>query len=237
MRWSVGYPAQLTHSLAREHPTFDQLLVEAIALVAWALLGWATVVLTVEVAAVLPGACGRQSSRLARAVTPAAVRRLAQGAIGLTVLVGPMTAGRALAAGADPSPPVTSNSAPLLSLDRPLPHRQLTVNLDRPAIPATTLPSPSVGSPATPPILPRAQPHSPSTAALAAGAPQREASSLAYVVRRGDALWDVAARHLGPAATAADIARQWPRWYAANRSVIGPDPGLIHPGDVLVPPS
>jgi len=67
--------------------------------------------------------------------------------------------------------------------------------------------------------------------------PQREAASPTYVVRRGDALWDVAARHLGPGASAADIAREWPRWYAANRGVIGADPNLIHAGDVLVPPS
>jgi hypothetical protein len=26
-------------------------------------------------------------------------------------------------------------------------------------------------------------------------------------------------------------------WYAANRAVIGPDPSLLHPGQVLVEPS
>jgi hypothetical protein len=34
-----------------------------------------------------------------------------------------------------------------------------------------------------------------------------------------------------------DIAAAWPRWYAANRAVIGPDPGLIRPGQELMPPS
>lgn len=58
-----------------------------------------------------------------------------------------------------------------------------------------------------------------------------------YVVRRGDTLWDIAARHLGPAATAAQIAGEWPRWYAANRQVIGADPDLIRPGQQLAPPS
>ncbi|MDQ1711537.1 MAG: hypothetical protein QOE45_987 [Frankiaceae bacterium] len=43
------------------------------------------------------------------------------------------------------------------------------------------------------------------------------------VVRPGDTLWDLAGA-------------DWPRWYAANRSVVGPDPGLIHPGQRLVPP-
>jgi nucleoid-associated protein YgaU len=58
----------------------------------------------------------------------------------------------------------------------------------------------------------------------------------AVVVRRGDSLWDLAARHLGPDASAADIAAEWPRWYAANRHVIGPDPDLLLPGERLVPP-
>ena len=53
------------------------------------------------------------------------------------------------------------------------------------------------------------------------------------VVRRGDTLWDLAGRHLGPGATSADVAQEWPRWYAANLEVIGPDPDLILPGQEL----
>ncbi|MDP9417382.1 MAG: hypothetical protein M3P48_06025 [Actinomycetota bacterium] len=56
------------------------------------------------------------------------------------------------------------------------------------------------------------------------------------VVRRGDTLWDIAARGLGPGATAEDIAREWPRWYAANAAVIGADPDLLLPGQLLRPP-
>ena len=58
-----------------------------------------------------------------------------------------------------------------------------------------------------------------------------------YVVRRGDTLWDIAARHLGAHASNADIERAWPRWYAANRAAIGANPQLIHPGLVLHAPS
>jgi hypothetical protein len=58
----------------------------------------------------------------------------------------------------------------------------------------------------------------------------------AAVVRRGDSLWTIAARHLGPEATAAEVAHEWPRWYAANRHLIGDNPGLILPGQVLVAP-
>jgi hypothetical protein len=55
-------------------------------------------------------------------------------------------------------------------------------------------------------------------------------------VRRGDSLWSLAAARLGAQATDARIAAEWPRWYAANRQVIGPDPSVIHPGQQLRPP-
>jgi Tfp pilus assembly protein FimV len=57
------------------------------------------------------------------------------------------------------------------------------------------------------------------------------------VVRLGDTLWEVAARHLGRDAGPAEIAHEWPRWYAANRSVIGHDPDLLLPGQRLTPPA
>ena len=57
------------------------------------------------------------------------------------------------------------------------------------------------------------------------------------VVRRGDTLWSIAARFLGPAATAEEIAREWPRWHEANRHAVGDDPDLIQPGQVLQPPT
>ena len=55
-------------------------------------------------------------------------------------------------------------------------------------------------------------------------------------VRRGDTLWDLAARHLGAGATDGEIAAEWPRWYAANREVVGADPDLLLPGQQLAPP-
>ncbi len=53
------------------------------------------------------------------------------------------------------------------------------------------------------------------------------------VVKPGDTLWSIAATDLGPNATAEDVAARWPAWYAANRELIGPDPDLILPGQVL----
>jgi nucleoid-associated protein YgaU len=59
----------------------------------------------------------------------------------------------------------------------------------------------------------------------------------AVVVHRGDSLWSIAARHLPADAAAADVARTWHRWYATNATVIGPDPNLILPGQILLPPT
>ena len=56
-------------------------------------------------------------------------------------------------------------------------------------------------------------------------------------VRPGDSLWLIAAHRLGRGADAADIAASWPRWYAANRAVIGDNPDLIRPGQLLTAPS
>ena len=92
-------------------------------------------------------------------------------------------------------------------------------------------------------------PAQPASAASPAPAPQSGPSAdprgpagdgAAITVRPGDCLWQIAAESLastGAAPTTAEIAAAWPRWYAANRSVIGDDPGLIHPGQRLTPPA
>jgi nucleoid-associated protein YgaU len=65
---------------------------------------------------------------------------------------------------------------------------------------------------------------------------QRTVSSGSVVVAPGDTLWAIAAHHLGPRASAAAVTTAWHAWYAANRSIIGSDPGLIQPGQRLVTP-
>ncbi|MDQ3662989.1 MAG: LysM peptidoglycan-binding domain-containing protein [Actinomycetota bacterium] len=57
-----------------------------------------------------------------------------------------------------------------------------------------------------------------------------------YTVTSGDALWSIAARALGTE-DPRRIARYWPRIHRLNRAVIGADPSLIYPGQVLrLPP-
>jgi nucleoid-associated protein YgaU len=77
-----------------------------------------------------------------------------------------------------------------------------------------------------------------SVPAPVAGAPaDAGARPRSALVRPGDCLWLIAARRLGPQASAAEVAGEWPRWYAMNRQLIGADPDLIRPGQVLVAPS
>ena len=56
-------------------------------------------------------------------------------------------------------------------------------------------------------------------------------------VRPGDSLWSIAAGRLGSRPSAARIQAEWPRWYAANRRVIGADPNLLRPGASLAAPT
>jgi len=93
---------------------------------------------------------------------------------------------------------------------------------------------PDVGRPAsavllvTPPITERATRPAPPAAA-----PRDDTCQT--VVTAGDTLWGIAADHLaqGAAPSAEQIAAAWPRWYERNRTLIGPDPHLLHPGQVL----
>lgn len=56
-------------------------------------------------------------------------------------------------------------------------------------------------------------------------------------VTPGDSLWSIAAARLPAGASDADIAADWPRWYEANRALIGADPGQIEPGWQLTVPT
>jgi nucleoid-associated protein YgaU len=49
-------------------------------------------------------------------------------------------------------------------------------------------------------------------------------------------LWSIVARHLGPDVSDGEIARAWPAWFEANRAVVGDDPDLLRPGQVLRAP-
>ena len=95
-------------------------------------------------------------------------------------------------------------------------------------------------------IAPRQVPETPASTGPA-GAPEPEAAAAAATepaqtqtqtrtVQDGDSLWAITEELVPAGATDADVAAAWPRLYAANLDVVGPDPGLIHPGQVLTLP-
>jgi hypothetical protein len=53
-----------------------------------------------------------------------------------------------------------------------------------------------------------------------------------YTVRHGDTLWSIAEQSLRTD-DPRSVARYWPKIHRANRDIIGPDPSLIYPGQVL----
>jgi nucleoid-associated protein YgaU len=56
-------------------------------------------------------------------------------------------------------------------------------------------------------------------------------------VLAGDSLWTIVANHLGHGASDVDIALEWPRWYEANKELIGQNPDVLLPGQILLPPA
>jgi hypothetical protein len=58
----------------------------------------------------------------------------------------------------------------------------------------------------------------------------------ALVVRTGDTLWALAEHDLPAPATGRQVTARWHALYRRNRGVIGPDPDLILPGQVLALP-
>jgi hypothetical protein len=232
------------------------------ALVGLALLAWLLLAVLAEAAANVPGRAGHLANRLARRVTPTLVRRgvaLALGAglagLGTAPLAaadGPPDPGFGPARGPDPGwptatapprpdttnrrpdttsprPDTTSPRSPAPPWSPPIPGATTSPGVPGP-IPASADP-PAVPTPGWVPAAPTVR-RQPSTDLLSR-APRAAAPEDEVVVHRGDSLWSIAARRLGPGASDAEVAAAWPRWYAANRAVIGPDPDLVLPGQRL----
>ncbi len=158
--------------------------------------------------------------------------RLVPGAVYL--LVAAVLGVGALPAAADATPHVTGGTTPVAVAAAPTPAASMVdPGWGAPAVPAATTVDPG-WRPAAPASPPRTAPGA-ETAVLGSLRADLAADD-EVVVRRGDTLWDLAARHLGPDAGDAEIAAEWPRWHGANREVIGADPDLLLPGQRLHPP-
>lgn len=201
---------------------------------AWLVLTWLAATSALAVAALLVRA-DSPLRPLARRVAPLLVRRLAVLALGAGVAGSSVWAALPAVAVAGGGQVSATASLPadlpagLLTPDRPA---TVPADLLTPDRPADDLRGWTPDRPAPAPRTARNDAlHLVSTAPRAGTSVADE-----VVVRRGDSLWDIAERHLGPGATSSEVAAEWPRWHAANREVVGDDPDLIRPGQRLSPP-
>ncbi len=222
--WLWGVAAGAWHDTARGAPVEPaEALTAVAAAAALAVLVVVALGVLLELLAQGPGAIGCAARRLAALVTPGLVRRAVGVALGAAVVAGVApgaAAGSPPATVLAPAPPPDPSFAPL-----PDPGF---------APPGSASTSSGLGwVPSAPHV--RAQPDVRVLSPAPRGGTGRDAP-LEVVVRRGDSLWAIAARHLGSDASDAEVARAWPAWFEANRDVVGDDPDLLRPGQLLRAP-
>ena len=191
--------------------------------VAW----WILSLLIAVTSALLERSGHRTAAAAAGGYSPAFTRRLALAAVGLQLATAPLanaatgTFGQGSPTGPGaPLPPAVAAAWAPGGATAP---RATATPAPRPGMEPRWMPSPAPADPgALAPAQLRAQ--DPATG-------EREVT-----VRDGDSLWGICASELGPLASDVDIALAWPQLYQHNRNVIGPDPGLLRPGQVLLIP-
>jgi hypothetical protein len=184
----------------------DALVVSAVGLLAWAVWAWGALGLTLTAAAALPGMLGGAARGALHVVLPAGARRSAALALGLGLGV----AGPLFGTAALMAPTPAAAAVP-----------------EAPASSAGTAPDWPVASPvAAPDPVP--------------DWPDAASASGTHVVVRGECLWQIAGDRLlaqqGRTPTDGEVAAVTHAWWRANAAVIGPDPDLLLPGQVLSPP-
>ncbi|RBY89796.1 LysM domain-containing protein [Blastococcus sp. TF02A-26] len=184
----------------------DRLVAGLAAQLAWLAWGWGALGLVLTALSAIPGIVGGLARGVGRLVLPAGVRRAAAVALGVGLVVVTPTL-TACSPAAQPAAAVQS----------------LPQSLPVPDWPAGPAPAPAEAPPAAPSPAP--------VPAWPAGE---------HVVLPGDCLWDIAAADLrartGAEPHATEVARAVEAWWAANADVIGPDPDLLLPGQVLRAP-
>jgi hypothetical protein len=185
----------------------DALISAAAGLAAWLVWTWGALGLTLTAASALPGLAGGTARLAVQVVLPPGARRSATLLLGLGLGVAASGMGAAWPALA----PAASAAAPA-------------------AVDVPDWPVPAAADPV---------PDWPTGTEATSGAPGAPAAGERMVVR-GDCLWHIAADsllgQLGRLPTDGEIATAVHAWWSANADVIGPDPDLLLPGQMLRPP-
>jgi hypothetical protein len=239
--WSMVERWQLS-AARRQGPDVDDLLgavavTAGLAIVAW----WLFSMILASTAAVL-GKCGRRrAADRAGKCCPAFMRRLAVAALSVQLLSAPLAHADVPPDGPAwvPTQAVAVEGVAVHELAvKPVAVQDVAVR-DR-AVQVQW--SPTVSHVPAAAVRPEWRPSPPvADPGLMAAQPVRAEQSTPppgeVTVLAGDTLWDIASRHLGPAASDVDVALHWPRWYEANKARIGENPDVLLPGQILKAPS
>ncbi|MDQ0673479.1 hypothetical protein QFZ36_001040 [Pseudarthrobacter siccitolerans] len=225
----------------------EDLLAAAAAVSGALLVGWWFLSLLLAGASTVLDRMGKiRAAAATRRLSPAFMQRLVLAALSVQLVAGPAahadTAGpgpewaptqqRVSTAPADPGTG-TGSAGPEDggdSTDPRIAHQPLEEALkDNAAAPSTVEPGWQPAAPVVSPGL-LVAPASRSVDSAGMGA-------ASVTVLSGDTLWDIAASAIGPGATDMEVALEWPRWFEANRAIIGQNPDALLPGQILQPPS
>ena len=213
--------AELAASLAAAQRTVDTqgadaLIASTAGLLAWAVWAWGALGLALTAASALPGVAGGAARLTLQVALPAGARRSAALLLGLGLGV----AGPLLASAVPQLAPTASAAAAADSVpDWPAPAPAAAPVPDWPTGAAPTAEVPAAPTSTPPAATPAAD---------------------GRVVLRGDCLWHIAADsllgQLGRLPSDGEVAAAVQAWWSTNADVIGPDPDLLFPGQVLRPP-
>jgi hypothetical protein len=203
------------------------------------IIWWAMSLMIAFTAALLERGGRTRAATAAGKFSPGFMRRLALAAVGLQLITAQLaTAATSPALPGTGPPPRTAVSAGWTPTSDasfagyPDPAETVPATLPPPRPPVESAPA---AGPQWKPLRPVVEPGPLASRQLR---PQEPAADPGEVsVRAGDSLWSLAAVQLGPFASDVDIATAWPRLYQANRQVIGENPDVLLPGQVLrLPP-
>lgn len=200
------------------------------------IIWWVVSLATAVAAAVLERGGRTRAASAAGRFSPGFMRRLALAAVGLQLISSPLAT-----AATPPGPPRAGPLAQTAVSLAWIPTPQASSAAGRnPGGTVAAVPPAAEGIPAADPqwkpLRPVVEPGPLASRPLRPQEPQTSAGEV--TVRAGDSLWSLSAAQLGLFASDVDIAAAWPRLYQANRQIIGEDPDLLLPGQVLrLPPT